>query len=150
MTTKQNSVSPASAWRNLHEQGKEVEFPNGLTARLRSVSIGYLLKAGKMPEGLTAVALGAADIEADELGTVGEEKLIDTLTKLDEYHRIVCEEAFIYPKIVESPSKDDEITFDVLTEADIHFVIELMNTPLVKWRNFRDKYAPSLESVRQD
>ena len=150
MTTKNNAVSPASAWRNLHAQGKEVEFPNGLTARLRSVSVGYLVKAGKMPDGLTAVALGAADIDANDIGSTQEEKLVETLSKLDDYCRILCEESFVYPKIVDEPKQDDEISYDVLSEADKQFVAELMNTPLVKWRNFREKYAPSLESVRQD
>lgn len=148
--TNKNGVSPASAWRSLYEDGKEVELPNGLTARLRSVSVGYLIQAGKMPDGLTAVALGSANIDVNKVGETADQELSQQLAKVDEYYKVLCQEAFVYPKVVDEAQADDEISFSWLSESDKIFVQRLVDTPLVEWSNFRPKHNRSVESVRQD
>lgn len=158
-------------WRKEYEEGIEIIMPHrpklddagvpvtdedGIAqyelTRVRSLSAGYILKKGRLPAGLVETAISVLM----KLGIAPTLKDVDAdtgLTSLEQlegwvdFQHFIVDEMVIYPKIVDKPKKDDEISFEMLSADDIMFYISLIEQPLANLRPFPRKAAPSLATV---
>jgi hypothetical protein len=112
-------------WRKTREQGLEVEFPSGNVARLRNVPIAKLLMGGLISDTLTPIVHDMLS------GSAGEKRLAktptpDVLAASIALKEAMCKEAFAYPRIVDTPTGNDEISIEDVAEEDQEFVMTLL------------------------
>lgn len=149
--TKALTVTPASEWKRERNEGIAVELPSGKVVRLRSVSMQFMLRMRRLPDQLTNEALAAIGA----LPTDGKPKMsvnpadaaFDAVAALDKYHEALCRDAFVYPRIVDDPQKDDEISWEWVADSDKHFVDELLQIPMAEWQRFRQEPVHDVEPI---
>lgn len=140
----------------LDENGEEIVDDDGYTqfvkTRVRSLSAGYILKSGKVPSGLMEVAQSMLI----GLGVANAGKQVDpmeNMTKLEalngfiDFQEIIVKAMVVYPKIVDKPKADDEISFEMLSTDDLYFYLALIDAPLDGLRRFRRRPGEGVESV---
>jgi hypothetical protein len=135
-----------SAWRErrrAREEGVEVELPSGMFARIRPVSFTALLSYGNVPEMLTPIIREAA---AGKLNADGVADA-DAVTRTFELANAVCRYAFVYPRIVNTPEEDDEISIEDVDLDDRMEVMNFLNKPLSHLRSFRSQQTAAVEFV---
>lgn len=157
-------------WRKEYEEGVEIPMPHRplldqnrkpildedgymqyATCRVRSLSAGYLLRSGKLPAGLMDVmrevlkSLGIVQREADDTGDALSQ--LEMLDKYAEFVEFLVREMLVFPRIVDTPKKDDEISFGMLSSDDQLFFVALLDRPLADLRTFRQKSDTGVERV---
>ena len=122
------------------------------TVRVRSIGFGYVIKSGKLPSLLqgtvtkTLLKLGLGD-EPDANDTVDEMDDLELLNAIDDYQRWVIGEMLVSPKIVKNPKKDDEISYEMLSNDDKAFFIDLLDQPITNLRTFPPNTSARLAIV---
>ena len=137
-------ITSAFEWRRNREEGELVQLPySGKIVRIRTVRPDQLLRLGKIPNPLSALMVdiiyGRMDGEKmDNFVSLGEdvEAAMDMLESL----RIVCVAALVAPKIVENPTKDNEISIDDIELSDRSYIFRLTFVSAEALKNFR--YEP--------
>lgn len=145
-----NSDTPkpttAAEWRKPREEGVNVPLPSGNWARIRPADIMTMIKAGTIPDLLSAVAVKAVWSEQDpnEIGNSFE-----LAGKYDELMRIVLPAVFAEPKIALNGDKpkDDEITIEDLDLSDRTAAFNLALSGVGTMRRFRDEQVERLGAV---
>lgn len=121
-------------WRKPREEGIEIAFPSGNVARLRPISVTFLLRLNTIPQFATSMVM-------DMLANKGVP--ITTAEDVQKFYAVAESAAramFISPRIVDEPSDDDEIAPRDLTEEDLEFLWQfLVGRPLAEMRSFPDK-----------
>lgn len=147
------TLNPTSAtqWREMREKGVLVTLPSGNVARLRPVGIFELVKRGRIPDSLTGVA---ADTVAQ--GRPSTEQVKNTLGATVELLHVVCEAAFLDPKVIipEGDTEPDEdalgentITVFHLSMEDMLFVLDFTSAPTRALEPFRQEKGSDVASV---
>jgi hypothetical protein len=155
-------------WRKEYEEGVEVIMPHRpildddgqyildddgnqtfITTRVRSITSAYVLDKNRLPSGL----LNTAIMALVALGIVEKDDDTPTVTSLEmaegwvEFQKFIINEMVIYPKVVETPKKDDEISYEMLTSEDLMFYVSLIEQPLANLRPFHLRPKASLETL---
>lgn len=131
-------------WRRNREEGELVQLPySGNIVRIRTVRPDQLLRLGKIPNPLAALMVDIiyGNIDSDKMDAFlsvsdGVESAMDMIESL----RVVCTAAFVLPKIVDNPTKDDEISFDDIELSDRSYIFRLTFVSAEALKNFR--YQP--------
>jgi hypothetical protein len=140
------NLTPASHWKQRYDEGIEVEMPDGSIVRMRpTVDTTYLIATGKIPDGLTAIALEGLNFDSKDKNALKD--LGENIKRLNDLYQIVCIETWIHPRIVDNPQKDDEISFKSLTKEEKEFTWNLINRPVSEWKRFLHQWNASLELV---
>ena len=147
---KDVGLQPTSgrAWREKQrahrEQGVAIELPSGFTAQLRALDFSIMIKMGKLPNSLLGLVM--------EQFIGGKKKAeIDAVKNFEEYQQLldaVTETAFVSPRIVENPTKEDEISIDDVDDVDKQFCMTVLGKSARDLERFRDKQIAAMESVR--
>jgi len=144
MNENELPVSSGLEWRSKRERGELIQLPyGGHIVRIRTVRPDQLLKLGKIPQVLTTLLL-------EEIYGKGEEDkfekfLSDTETPEEamamlESLRVVCVAGMVEPRVVENPTKDNEISIDDIDLSDRAYIFRLVFAPSEALHRFR--YQP--------
>lgn len=139
-------VTSGKQWRQHYEEGVLIQLPSGNWARLRPVDFGMIIKYGKLPDSLTPLVIEAfnggnpeAKIEVNEA---------DDLVSYMGLQDSICRCAFVEPKVVDNPTKDNEISVDHISDDDKRFVMSVLGASARDLESFRDEQIAMLESIR--
>jgi hypothetical protein len=132
--------TPAAEFRAMRERGILHKLPSGRIVRLRNVRPDQLLRVGKIPDVLAALALkhlyGKLSDEEFWAFLDPKEAVDDALAVIDSL-RVICTAALLEPRIVEPPTGENEIGFDDLDLADqraIYNLAFLESNALIRFR----------------
>lgn len=149
-----DEIKPTSgrAMREMREAGMVLPFPSGNYYRVRSVGAPRLLRRGKLPNVLLsfvtdAIWNGMDEEKLDKFRTLQEREELG-LEFLDSL-RIVCEEMFMEPRIVENPQADDEISIEDLAIIDQWVAFERAFGLVREYLPFRPEPATDVAVVAQ-
>lgn len=139
-------MSNKITWSTVRKQrleGIEVTLPSGLTARLRPVNLDDLIYAGQIPDALTSMVnkmLNQNIATTQDKPTADfADNPLETARDVLQYYAVICKSVFVYPRVVDDPQGDDEISFlDVLPE-DREFVVTWAEEPQSRLSNFRSE-----------
>jgi len=114
--TNEKVVTSGREWRRRREEGTLVQLPSGNVARLRPVSLLSLMKRGRIPDPLSGMI--------DQMIAQGERPSVSLETYQDfaDLIGLVCQVAFVEPRIVDEPTADDEIGLDDVGFEDQTYV----------------------------
>ncbi len=141
-TAKSEELKPTSgkAMRAMREQGVILLFPSGNHYRVRTLGAANLLRRGNLPNPLLAFAIdalynGITEEKIDNFLTLREkeEQALEFLESL----RVICEEMFMEPRIVEKPQADDEVAIKDVEPIDQGWAFKLAFAPAEALRPFR-------------
>ena len=143
MPSKQatQTVTTALEWRRARVEGEVVTLPSGKTARLRTMSLLRLLEKGTIPDSLSGII-------QEMMG--GEKKVannLETFQGLSELLAVVCQLSFVYPKIVDDPTEDDEISIEDVAYDDKFFVFNWSQKEISLMTPFREERDGDVEDV---
>lgn len=166
------SKAARNIWQQEYEEGIEISMPhrpvlddNGNEVldddgyivhhkmRIRSLDAGYIMQSGKVPSGLMDVAVETITALGVSAGGNSESTLSDKMTKAEalekflEFQHFVVTQMLVFPKVVEEPKADNEVSYDMLTSEDKYFLLTLIDAPLDSLRRFRVKPDADMESV---
>lgn len=146
-----------AAWRvrsqKLREEGALLDFPSGLTARIRNVSNAGFLKMGGIPDTLTPIvmelmsSLGSGIDKArmaKAAQSIPAETMLAVFTSMQD---ALCRLAFIDPKIVDEPQEDDEIAITDLDDEDKEWLFGLLGLPARQLETFCKESNERLRSL---
>lgn len=134
-------ATSGAQWRKNREEGELVQLPySGNIVRIRTVRPDSLLRLGKIPQVLSAFVLDLIydrgdDNQFENFLTTPEDQA-EAIAMLESL-RIVCTAGLIYPKIVEDPVADDEISIDDMDLGDRSFIFRLVFAPAEALQRFR-------------
>lgn len=141
----QLEVTSGTQWRKLREEGVIVTLPSGNVARLRPLGIPALIRSGKIPDLLSGLA--AEVVWNDQPSSKQIQQSVDLAKGSIELLDIVTQEAFLEPRIVAEPSKDDEISVDDVSLADKYFVMTFVSAPTQALAKFRAEQTAGVDAV---
>lgn len=142
-----------SQLRQMREQGVVLPFPSGNNYRVRVVGAANLLRRGNLPNVLLSFVTDAIyhGVTAEKIDT------FMTLQDKEQYAKefldslqICCEEVFLEPRIVEKPTKDDEISIADLHLQDQAWAFDLAFGFARELRPFRPESTADVGSVPGD
>lgn len=144
-------VTQGKKMRAMREEGIILTFPSGNNYRVRLVGAAALLKRGNLPNILISFIHdvlyegdpGGKKYEAFIAPSESSERDLELLASFE----VVCEAMFMEPKIVKSPSADDEISIDELSVTDQAWAFWLAFLEVKALEFFRQQQAPDVVSV---
>jgi hypothetical protein len=127
-------------------RGKEVTLPSGDTVVLRGVGFDTLLLTDRVPDFLTPLVVNAVNGSQVPLPSVEED--VEKTKEMAQFINLVCELAFVSPRIVPTPQAEDEISMDDLDMIDKRFVFFNVLGKPTRWLNsFRHEQAQDVGGV---
>lgn len=152
------AVTQGKAMREMREAGVVLPFPSGNNYRVRLVGAARLLRRGSLPNVLLSFAIDAIynGVSVEKLDAFltlqdKEENVLEFMKSL----RIICEEMFMDPLVVENPTADNEVFIDDIAPIDQGWAFKLAFAPAEALRPFRAESesdvvsVPELESVSE-
>lgn len=139
---KKLKVTPVSQWRAEYDAGEEVPLLSGRVVRLRPMRLTTLIRTGGIPNLLIEVANKALFQEAEEIA-----KDLESSGKFFELVDQITTAALIYPRIVDSPTADDEVTLDYFDDSDKLTIFRLATAGVGAMRSFRFQQTADVGSV---
>lgn len=122
--TQEPSVTIGADWRRPREVGYLVKLPSGHIARIRPVGPEVFTRLSRIPVMLGEVMTNPdADMEID---FSSPDKLKDWLEVIN----AITAGCMVNPRIVETPTADDEITIDDVDISDRAFLFALFGKPV--------------------
>jgi len=134
-------TTSGSEWRKAREEGVEVELPSGRTAKLRPISLQWLLKAGRIPDGLTAIVSQMIS------GKLEITNVVDTAKEIISLNELMVTACMVEPKVVPTPTTDEEIGLEDLTDEEVDFIVAWAAKPAQTMDTFRKRQVKSVETV---
>lgn len=150
-----NELKPTlgSQLRQMREQGVVLPFPSGNNYRVRVVGAANLLRRGNLPNVLLSFVTDAIyhGVTAEKIDAFMSLQDKEQYAKefLDSL-QICCEEVFLEPRIVDKPTKDDEISIADLVLQDQAWAFDLAFGFARELRPFRPEQAAHVDSVPSD
>jgi len=142
-------VTPAAEWRRMREEGVQQTLLSGRVVRLRTVTPDRLLKTGRVPDILTPIVTKMLfeEVDNDELNEFikPRDNVADNLAMIEGLN-VVCQAGMLYPRIVDNPQAEDEISIDDLTLADRGWVFKLVFQPAEVLARFRIESLGDVEA----
>lgn len=136
------TLTPASEFRRIGREGIVVTLQSSRrTVRLRSVQLMRMLKAGKIPDPLTAyvASMVYGDDEDDTRSTLEKAK------EWQDYLDLVVSAALLHPRVVDDPQGEDEIAIEDLEYAELIEIHGWARNPLDAVRPFRGEQAQPVD-----
>lgn len=136
------SDAAREAARALYEQafsGRAVTLPaSGIEVRLRHVSLPSLIRRGVVPRQLYAAALkGFPELDAGVQTPQDMASMAELLLDIEAMSYAIVSEALVSPKLGPEPDPDaGVITFEMLPDTDVQFIVGLVQTPIREWETF--------------
>lgn len=144
------AVTQGKAMREMREVGVVLPFPSGNNYRVRLVGAARLLRRGSLPNVLLSFAIDAIynGVSVEKLDAFltlqdKEENVLEFMKSL----RIICEEMFMDPLVVENPTADNEVFIDDIAPIDQGWAFKLAFAPAEALRPFRAEPEPDVVSV---
>lgn len=137
--------TPAQEWRKPREEGFNITLLSGNVATLRPVALDVLIKSGQLSDVLT-------DMAAQMLWEQEEKEPDDIAKKADvargyaDLINAVVPAAFLYPKVVDEPTEDDEIGLDDIEFSDKVQAFNLAISGAMVLRKFRERQVADAET----
>lgn len=122
--------------RERMERGVVLRAPSGNVYRVGSVSPELLIRLGRMPDALIGTVMEVVMGKRDELPvptTIKDAQ--DMIAVVDEVARVILLE----PRVVESPTQDNEIALSDLEEVDKKWLFGLINMTIRQLETFREE-----------
>lgn len=146
-------VTQGKQMRAMREQGVVLTFPSGNNYRVRVPGASGLLKRGNLPNILISYASemfyeGDKDGKRYEAFLAPSDKSERALETLESF-KVVCQEMFLEPRVVDKPQADDEITIDDLSPQDQTWAFWLCFMEAKTLDSFRPQQAPDVVGVAQ-
>lgn len=143
-TSKPTKATSGKAWRQPKEEGELWTLPSGNVARLRPVSLMYLIRSGEIPDILTPVAASMVwdQVEVDKLS-----ETVEMAKATAELAELICLASFVDPVIVDDPQEDNEVSLAHIDDMDKSWVMSTMIQPTEVLRGFRERQEQRLEAV---
>ena len=146
MASKQTlQVTSGQQWRKVREEGELVPLPSGHVVRLRTVGVETLIRRGRIPQGLLAIV---ADALMGGAGTLPVPQTVEEMKDHLEFYESACIEAFVSPRIVETPQAEDEISIEDVSLEDLFVVVSLLNKPVRELIRFREEQARNVGNLQ--
>ncbi len=116
-------------WKKKNAEGEIFELPSGLKVQLGRPKLTVLLEEGVIPRELMTLALSVSNGKE-----VSKPEDIDKAIRVME---ILCQQAFINPKLVKDNPTEGQIAYRDLTDEDRQFVISYVRAGEAGLRRFR-------------
>lgn len=134
------------------EKGAVLIFPSGEKYRVRRVTAQQLLRRGKLPNVLLgflidAIYNGMTQEKIDNFFALRdkEESVLEWLDSL----KIVCQEMWMEPRIVDDPKSDDEMTIDDVDLLDQAAAFEVVFKPAKQVLPFRPQQEAAVGGMAE-
>ena len=139
-------MTTGSAWRAQSTATAITTLPlSGLNVEVGRVHLDALLLAGQIPDVLTPVV---ADMLWSTIGQgQGKEAEIQGTKDFFELVNIVVKAALVNPRIVDTPTADDEIAITDIDFGDRLIIFQLARQPVSVLFRFRQGQAPTVDPV---
>lgn len=136
-----HELTPAAEYRYMRELGVEQTLLSGRKVKMRAVTPDKLLRGGRVPDILTPLVVrmlrGVVDNEEiDDFYGQERDEVKDQLAMIDSVN-VVCEAALVYPRVVDMPEGNDEISIDDLSLTDRFWIFKLAFQPAEVLSRFR-------------
>jgi hypothetical protein len=131
--------------RTIRDEGMVLELPSGLEIRVRNVPIADFLTRGGIPDSLAPLVAEMINGKAN-LEKIGANKALLAQMEMTD---AVCRTAIVFPRIVDEPKKEDEISLKELDEEDKGVLMGLLGLPARKLEPFCHQQKRTLERLRQ-
>jgi hypothetical protein len=131
-------ITKGSEWR----KGELVQLPSGKVAMLRSVSLATLVKANNVPNPLLQIA--SAKIFGTQIQLKMDEETVKSALQLID---LICQAAFLEPKIVDDPKEENEISLMDVSDEDKEFAYEWAVSAQKPLESFRPEPEESVENL---
>lgn len=142
-----------AAWRKARKERQEgipQTLISGVEVRMRSVSPDKLLRGGSLPDVLTPLVVRSLyeDVreELDAFTFTQREDAAEALRMIDSVN-VVCQEALVWPRIVDDPQNEDEISIDDLSLSDRMWIFRLAFMPAEVLSSFRYQQEGDVEGA---
>lgn len=143
--TEQLQVTSGAAWRAPRVEGYLIQLPSGNVARLRPVALDVMIQSGQIPDLLSALAAQSLWAETATATLAADPKLaLEYMSLIN----CIVPAAMLEPRIVESPSADNEIRLEDLDFTDKLAVFNLAIGPVDALRRFRDKQSADVHAIQ--
>jgi|SRR5215471_8941883 len=128
-------------WRRNREEGELIQLPySGKFVKIRTVRPDQMLRLGSIPNPLAAMMVNMiyGNHDSDKMEAfLSTAESVEAANEMLESLRIVCTAAFVNPKIVANPIKDDEISIDDIELSDRSYIFRLSFVPAEALKTFR-------------
>lgn len=146
----QLAVTQGKAMREMREQGIVLAFPSGNYYRVRNPTAAGLLRRGNLPNVLLTFVMdafynGGTQEKVDQFLSA-QEKEENVLALMDSF-RVICEEMFLDPRVVDNPKADNEVTMMDVPLVDQVWAFQLTFVPAEELYPFRPQPQPDVVSV---
>jgi len=145
MAKQNGKPTSGSEWRKPREDGYVIKLvTSGNSVRLRPVALDMLIATGSIPDILTPAA---AKIlwDGPDAGLIAERNEIDR--EFIALVNTIVPAAMLYPRVVDTPQADDEISLDDLDFSDKVAIYQLAIQPAAVLRRFCDQQKADVEPV---
>lgn len=124
--------------RSIQEQGVPLLLPCGLEVRVRNVPLAAFYGTGAIPDSLTPLVDEMLNGKTPDVNKVGIAKMI---TAQDAMYKAILKSAVVYPRIVDHPEADDEVSLDDFSEEDAGLLVGLLGLPARELARFCQKQS---------
>lgn len=132
-------------WRKLTETTVTTILPySGLTVEIGNVQMDQLLLTGRIPDLLTGIVASVL------WSTVGQGKPDDEIRAEKDFYALVnavVSASLLSPRIVATPSQDDEIAIEHLSFADKVLIYTIATQPPAVLHRFRQEQVATVDAL---
>lgn len=144
-------ITQGKAMRAMREEGIILTFPSGNNYRVRVPGAAGLLRRGNLPNILVSfchdLLYDDTDADAKYQAFVAPSDKAERDLELLASFKVVCQEMFMQPRVVDEPQEDDEIAIDDLSIADQTWAFWLAFVEVNALKVFRQEQELDVVSV---
>lgn len=143
-------VTQGKKMREMREKGIVLAFPSGNYYRVRNPTAAGLLRRGNLPNVLLTFVIdafynGGTQEKVDKFLSA-QEKEENALALMDSF-RVICEEMFMEPRVVDAPKADNEVMMMDIPLVDQLWAFNLTFVPAEELYPFRPQSQSDVGSV---
>lgn len=128
-------------------RGKQITLPSGETVVIRGVGFDALLLSDRVPDFLTPLVSGAINGQMITIPNVDNTD-VEKTKEMARFLNLICELAFVSPRIVENPQAADEISVDDVSLSDKQYLFfNILGKPTRWLENFRHQQAQNVADL---
>lgn len=142
--SEQLAPTSGAAWRRAREEGEVITLASGNIVRVRAVPLDHLITSGRIPDILTPIAAKALWTDT-EASVVADQ--VEVAKGFVELINLVVPAALLTPRVVETPTADDEISLADIDFQDKLTLFNLATGGAAMLRQFRIQQEKRMEPV---
>lgn len=135
-------VTTGKEWRE--SIGVILRLPSGRVAKIRAVGPDMVFQQGKLPDSLTPII--AKIMDGGKAGSEAIQTMAD-LVGMADFLNAVTRCAFLDPRVVDKPSKDNEIGINDVDYPDKVFLMEVLGATTQQLENFRVEQESDVDDL---